>query len=102
MGFFEKLKQGLSKTSKNITSKIDSVLAAFGKIDEDLFEELEEEFPEYFGQQDEEEEDKDTKKDRGGYRPGPKQKGNPPKKKDKYELGKSAYQRIRGKNNKEG
>jgi fused signal recognition particle receptor len=42
MGFFEKLKQGLSKTSKNITSKIDSVLAAFGKIDEDLFEELEE------------------------------------------------------------
>ena len=42
MGFFEKLKQGLSKTSKNISSKIDSVLAAFGKIDEDLFEELEE------------------------------------------------------------
>ncbi len=42
MGFFEKLKQGLSKTSKNITDKIDSVLAAFGKIDEDLFEELEE------------------------------------------------------------
>ena len=42
MGFFEKLKQGLSKTSKNISSKIDSVLAAFGKIDEELFEELEE------------------------------------------------------------
>ncbi len=42
MGFFERLKQGLSKTSKNISSKIDSVLAAFGKIDEDLFEELEE------------------------------------------------------------
>ncbi|MBQ6824718.1 MAG: signal recognition particle-docking protein FtsY [Clostridia bacterium] len=42
MGFFEKLKKGLSKTSKNISSKIDSVLAAFGKIDEDLFEELEE------------------------------------------------------------
>lgn len=42
MGFFEKLKQGLSKTSKSIASKIDSVLAAFGKIDEDLFEELEE------------------------------------------------------------
>ncbi len=42
MGFFEKLKQGLSKTSKNISSRIDSVLAAFGKIDEDLFEELEE------------------------------------------------------------
>ena len=42
MGFFEKLKQGLSKTSKNISSKIDSVLAAFGKINEELFEELEE------------------------------------------------------------
>lgn len=42
MGFFEKLKRGLSKTSQNISSKIDSVLAAFGKIDEDLFEELEE------------------------------------------------------------
>ena len=42
MSFFEKLKQGLAKTSKNISSKIDSVLAAFGKIDEELFEELEE------------------------------------------------------------
>ena len=42
MGFFEKLRQGLAKTSKNLTSQIDSVLAAFGKIDEDLFEELEE------------------------------------------------------------
>ena len=42
MGFFEKLKQGLAKTSRNLTSQIDSVLAAFGKIDEDLFEELEE------------------------------------------------------------
>lgn len=42
MGFFEKLKQGLAKTSKNISSKIDSVLAAFAKIDEELFEELEE------------------------------------------------------------
>ncbi len=42
MGFFEKLKKGLAKTSNNITSRIDSILAAFGKIDEDLFEELEE------------------------------------------------------------
>ena len=42
MGFFEKLKQGLAKTSKNISSRIDAVLAGFGKIDEDLFEELEE------------------------------------------------------------
>jgi len=42
MGFFEKLKRGLAKTSQNISSRIDSVLAAFGKIDEELFEELEE------------------------------------------------------------
>ncbi len=42
MGFFEKLKRGLSKTSQNITSKVDAVLTAFGKIDDALFEELEE------------------------------------------------------------
>jgi len=42
MGFFEKLKQGLQKTRKNITEKIDQVLVSFGKIDEELFEELEE------------------------------------------------------------
>lgn len=42
MGFFEKLKRGLAKTSQNISSRIDAVLAAFGKIDEELFEELEE------------------------------------------------------------
>ena len=42
MGFFEKLKVGLSKTKQNVTQKLDSVLKAFGKIDEDLFDELEE------------------------------------------------------------
>lgn len=42
MGFFEKLKNGLSKTKQNVTQKIDTVLKAFGKIDEDLFDELEE------------------------------------------------------------
>ncbi len=42
MGFFEKLKNGLAKTKQNVSQKLDSVLKAFGKIDEDLFEELEE------------------------------------------------------------
>lgn len=42
MGFFEKLKAGLQKTKSGITEKIDQVLVSFGKIDEDLFDELEE------------------------------------------------------------
>lgn len=41
-GFFTKLKEGLSKTRKNIMDGIDSVLSSFTKIDEELFEELEE------------------------------------------------------------
>lgn len=42
MGFFDKLKQGLEKTKKGIIGKIDEVLVSFGKIDEELFEEIEE------------------------------------------------------------
>lgn len=42
MGFFDRLKEGLAKTRKGITEKIDQVLVSFGKIDEELFEELEE------------------------------------------------------------
>lgn len=42
MGFFDRLKEGLQKTRNSITEKIDKVLLSFGKIDEDLFEELEE------------------------------------------------------------
>lgn len=41
MGFFDKLKSGLKKTKDSFLGKVDSVLAGFGKIDEDLFEELE-------------------------------------------------------------
>jgi fused signal recognition particle receptor len=41
MGFFDRLKEGLSKTRKGIVNKIDQVLLSFGKIDEELFEELE-------------------------------------------------------------
>lgn len=39
---FEKLKSGLSKTRKDFSSKLDSLLAGYGKIDEDLFDQLEE------------------------------------------------------------
>ena len=42
MGFFEKLKQGMAKTRENLSGKINSVLAAFTKVDEELLEELEE------------------------------------------------------------
>ncbi|SCZ76908.1 signal recognition particle-docking protein FtsY [Acidaminobacter hydrogenoformans DSM 2784] len=41
-GFFERLKAGLSKTSKVITDRIDLLLNDYGKIDEELYEELEE------------------------------------------------------------
>lgn len=42
MGFFDRLKDGLKKTRDSITERIDQVLVSFGKIDEELFEELEE------------------------------------------------------------
>ena len=40
-GFFEKLRGGLSKTRNDMTSKIESVLKTFQKIDDELFEDLE-------------------------------------------------------------
>ena len=42
ISFFEKLKSGLTKTSKAITDKIDDLLNDYGQIDDDLFDELEE------------------------------------------------------------
>ena len=42
MGFFDKIKQGFKKTSDAVSHSLDSVFAAFVKIDEDLLEELEE------------------------------------------------------------
>lgn len=42
MGFFDRLKEGLSKTRKGISEKIDQVLVSFGKVDDGLFDELEE------------------------------------------------------------
>ncbi len=40
-GLLEKFKAGLEKTRKNVTERIDRILVSFGKIDEELFEELE-------------------------------------------------------------
>jgi fused signal recognition particle receptor len=42
VSFFSKLKDGLFKTRKNITEKINDVLVSFKAVDEDLFDELEE------------------------------------------------------------
>ena len=42
MGFFDKIKQGFKKTSDAVSLSLDSVFAAFVKIDDDLLEELEE------------------------------------------------------------
>lgn len=42
MGFFDKLKQGLSKTKETFNEKINNVFKNFRKVDEDLLEELEE------------------------------------------------------------
>lgn len=42
MGVFDKLKNGLKKTRESIANRIDQVLVSFGKVDEELFEELEE------------------------------------------------------------
>ena len=42
MGFFSKISAGLKKTRDSIMGSVNSMLHAFTKIDEDLFEELEE------------------------------------------------------------
>ena len=42
MGFFDKIKQGLKKTWDAVNHSLDSVFAAFVKVDDDLLEELEE------------------------------------------------------------
>ncbi len=42
MGFFDKIKQGLKKTPDAVNHSLDSVFAAFVKVDDDLLEELEE------------------------------------------------------------
>jgi len=42
MGLFEKLKQGLRKTRDGIGISIERTLTSFGKVDDELFEEIEE------------------------------------------------------------
>lgn len=42
MGFFDKLKQGLSKTKESFNEKVNNVFKNFRKVDEELLEELEE------------------------------------------------------------
>ena len=42
MGFFDKLKQGLSKTKNSFDEKLNNVFSNFRKVDEELLEELEE------------------------------------------------------------
>ncbi|MGN0172364.1 MAG: signal recognition particle-docking protein FtsY [Acutalibacteraceae bacterium] len=42
MGFFSKISEGLKKTRHSIMNSVNSMLHAFTKIDEELFEELEE------------------------------------------------------------
>lgn len=41
-GFFARLKQGLTKTTQNITGRIDLLLGNYTKIDDEMLEELEE------------------------------------------------------------
>ena len=42
MGFFDKLKSGLTKTKKSFDEKINNVFSSFRKVDEDFLDELEE------------------------------------------------------------
>lgn len=42
MGFFDKIKQGLKKTTEAVTEKMNDVMSTFVKVDADLLEELEE------------------------------------------------------------
>ena len=42
MGFFDKLKEGLSKTKNAFVSQVDNLFKNFVKVDEELFDELEE------------------------------------------------------------
>jgi len=41
-GFFARLKEGLSKTRSNITSRVDEIIKYYREIDDEFFEELEE------------------------------------------------------------
>lgn len=40
MGFFSKLKEGLTKTRDNIVSGIDNIFSGFSAIDDDFYDEI--------------------------------------------------------------
>ena len=40
MGFFDKIKQGLSKTKEGLGKSLNGIFAAFRKVDEDFLDEL--------------------------------------------------------------
>ena len=42
MGFFDKLKKGLTKTRESLTGKIEKLVLGYADIDDDLLDELEE------------------------------------------------------------
>ena len=42
MGFFDQLKQGLSKTRESLTAKIETTILGYADIDDGLLDELEE------------------------------------------------------------
>ena len=44
MGFFDRLKQGLTKTKEAVSEQVNQVFKVFVKVDEELFENLEEAF----------------------------------------------------------
>ncbi len=41
MGFFDRIRQGLTKTRDNLSEKLNDVFSTFRKVDEELMEELE-------------------------------------------------------------
>ena len=41
MGFFDKLKKGLTKTRETLTGKIEKLVLGYADIDDDLLDELE-------------------------------------------------------------
>ena len=41
MGFFDKLKKGLTKTRESFTEKIEKIVIGYADIDDDLLDELE-------------------------------------------------------------
>ena len=42
MGFFTRITEGLKKTRESMMRRLDEVAASFGKIDQELFDEIEE------------------------------------------------------------